>query len=94
MKTQLELPIRLLLCDFLELAAKDVLFVEPKACPKNEFEEAKRTAEAFFDTKVYRTICDALQLPHECIREYVLKNKNSISREEEDTFSLNELSEV
>lgn len=68
--------IRKFLCAIVKLAANDVRSQRPSACPKNERVEAKRTAEEFFDTRFYREVCDALNLPSCKMRTTVLAEKD------------------
>lgn len=58
-------------------AVDDVRKKVPSACPKNEREEAKRTARDFFNTKFYESACDMLNISHERIRTEVLSKEST-----------------
>lgn len=72
--------------ELLKQTVHDVRYKIPSACPKNEREEAKRTAEEFFNTKFYRELCDAFNLPHKKIAKLVLSQKNKFVKEKNELF--------
>jgi hypothetical protein len=73
-----ELPtIKFLVCMML-YAVDDVRKKVPSACPKNEREEAKRTAREFFNTKFYESACDMLNISSDRIRTEVLSKESTI----------------
>ena len=78
--------IRKVLCALIKLSANNVRTKIPSACPKNEREEAKRTAEDFFSTRFYEDICDVLNLSSGAIKKQVLSEKNKYDEIEDVCF--------
>jgi hypothetical protein len=70
-------PIIKLLAGMMLYAVDDVRKKVPSACPKNEREEAKRTARDFFNTKFYESCCDMLHIPADRARTKVLSEEST-----------------
>jgi hypothetical protein len=70
-------PIIKLLAGMMLYAVDDVRKKVPSACPKNEREEAKRTARDFFNTKFYESCCDMLNIPADRARTKVLSEEST-----------------
>jgi hypothetical protein len=70
-------PIIKLLAGMMLYAVDDVRKKVPSACPKNEREEAKRTARDFFNTKFYEACCDMLNIPADRARTKVLSEEST-----------------
>ncbi len=66
-----------LLAGMMLYAVDDVRNKVPSACPKNEREEAKRTARDFFNTKFYEACCDMLNIPADRARTKVLSEEST-----------------
>jgi hypothetical protein len=66
-----------LLAGMMLYAVDDVRKKVPSACPKNEREEAKRTARDFFNTKFYEACCDMLNIPADRARTKVLSEEST-----------------
>lgn len=80
-------PVIRLVEEMLKLAIHDVRYKLPSACPKNEREEAKRTAEDFFKTKFYSEICDIFNLPAVAVARVILSQKNKFFKEPKSELS-------
>lgn len=65
-------PIIKFIAGLMMYAVDDVRKKVPSACPKNEREEAKRTARDFFNTKFYESCCEMLNIPADRARGKVL----------------------
>ena len=76
MKTTTDPTIKLL-AGMMLYAVDDVRKKVPSACPKNEREEAKRTARDFFNTKFYEACCDMLNIPADRARAKVLSEEST-----------------
>lgn len=70
-------PVIKLLAGMMLYAVDDVRKKVPSACPKNEREEAKRTARDFFNTKFYEACCDMLNIPADRARTKVLSEEST-----------------
>jgi hypothetical protein len=70
-------PVIKLLAGMMLYAVDDVRKKVPSACPKNEREEAKRTARDFFNTKFYEACCDMLNIPSDRARTKVLSEEST-----------------
>jgi hypothetical protein len=77
MKTAID-PVIKLLEGMMLYAVDDVRKKVPSACPKNEREEAKRTARDFFNTKFYEACCDMLNIPADRARDKVLSEESTL----------------
>jgi hypothetical protein len=83
MRTQAnDSPVVKMLSQMVIYAAEDIMKKIPSACPKNEREEAKRTAKEFLNTKFYESICDILNVSHERIRDEVLRLESTVHSKE------------
>jgi|LakMenEpi13Jul12_1017406.scaffolds.fasta_scaffold00496_4 hypothetical protein len=70
-------PVIKLLAGMMLYAVDDVRKKVPSACPRNEREEAKRTARDFFNTKFYEACCDMLNIPADRARTKVLSEEST-----------------
>jgi hypothetical protein len=70
-------PVIKLLAGMMLYAVDDVRKKIPSACPRNEREEAKRTARDFFNTKFYEACCDMLNIPADRARTKVLSEEST-----------------
>ena len=80
-------PVIKLLAGMMLYAVDDVRKKVPSACPKNEREEAKRTARDFINTKYSEPSCDMLNIPADRARTKVLSEESTEEWKPNDELS-------
>ena len=77
-------PIKRLFQEFMELVIDDIRYKRPTACPRNEYAEAKRSAEELLKTKFYGELCDWFGIPSKRAAKKILSEKNTLDKKKID----------